>query len=74
MIITIIKKITTNDKSNNKDITRSNPQNNNKKETIKSPPCIQKSLSSKRTSPIKIQMLSIFVIKLLDTYFNIKPT
>ena len=47
--------------------------NNKKKKAIKSPPYIQKSFSSKRTSPIRIQMLNILVIKLLDTFFNIKP-
>ena len=62
-MIKIITKITTNKKRNS----------NNKKTPIKSPPYIQKSLSLKRTSPIKIQMLNILVIKLLDTFFNIKP-
>ena len=56
-------------------ITTNNYQNSNNKKikTIKYPPYIQKSLSSKRTSPIKIQMLNILVLKLLDTFFNIKP-
>ena len=57
-------KITTNNNQNS---------NNNKQKRKKSPPYIQKPLSSKRTSPIKIQMLNILVIKLLDTFFNIKP-
>ena len=61
---TIIAKITTNNYENS---------NNKKKKTIKSPSYIQKSLSSKRTSPIKIQMLNILVIKLLHAFFNIKP-
>ena len=61
-MIKIITKVTTN-----------NNQNSNNKKTIKSPPYIRNSLSSKRTSPIKIQMLSIMVIKLLDTFFYIKP-
>ena len=43
----IITKITTNNYQNS---------NNNKKK--KTPPYIQKSLSSKRTSPIKLQMLN----------------
>ena len=43
------------------------------KKTTKSSLYIRKSLSSKRTSPIKIQMLKILVIKLLDTFFDIKP-
>ena len=64
MIKTLITKITTNNYQNS---------NTKKKKTIKSTPYIQKYLSSKRTSPIKIQMLSILVIKLLDTFFNIKP-
>ena len=63
-MIKVITKITTNNYQNS---------NNKNKKTIKSPPYIQKSLSSKRTSPIKIQMLNILVIKLLDTFFNIKP-
>ena len=44
-----------------------------KRKKNKSTPYIQKSLSSKHTSPIKIQMLNILVTKLLDTFFNIKP-
>ena len=72
LIITIIAKIRTNDKSNNKN--NSNYQNsNNKKKKTKSSPYVQKSLSSKRTSPVKVQMLNMLVIKLLDTFFNIKP-
>ena len=55
-------------------ITINNYQNsNNKKKKKQTPPYIQKSLSSKRTSPIKLQMLNILVVKLLDTFFNIKP-
>ena len=52
-------------------ITINNYQNSNNKK--KTPPYIQKSLSSKRTSPIKLQMLNILLVKLLDTSFNIKP-
>ena len=63
-MIKVITKIATNNNQNS---------NNKKKKTIKSPPYIRKSLSSKRTSPIEIQMLNILVIKLLDTFFNIKP-
>ena len=62
-MIKIITKITTN---NNQNIQK-------KKNPIKSLPYIQKSLSSKHTSPIKIQMLNILLIKLRDTFFNIKP-
>ena len=54
-------------------ITPNNYQNSNNKKKKKSPPYIQKSLSSKRTSPIKIQVLNVLVIKLLETFFNIKP-
>ena len=61
---TKVIKITTNNYQNS---------NNKKKKTIKSPPYIQKSLSSKRTSPIKLQMLNMLIIKLLDTFFNIEP-
>ena len=64
MIKTIITKITTNNYQNS---------NNKKKRKKKSPPYIQKSLSSKRTSPIKLQMLNILVVKLPDTLFNNKP-
>ena len=32
-----------------------------------------KPLSSKRSSPVKMQTLKILVIKLLDTFFNMKP-
>ena len=60
---TIIAKITTNNYENS----------NNKKKKTKSHSYIQKSLSSKRTSPIKIQMLNILIIKLLHAFFNIKP-
>ena len=60
MIITVITKITINNNQNS----------NNKK---KSPLYIEKPLSSKRTNPMKIQMLKILVIKLLDTFFNINP-
>ena len=49
-MIKVITKITTNNNQNS---------NDKKKKTIKSPPYIQKSLSSKRTSPIKIQMLKV---------------
>ena len=63
-MIKVITKITTNNYQNS---------NNKKKKTIKSPPYIQKSLPSKRTSPIKIQLLNILVIKLLDIFFNINP-
>ena len=72
MMNAIIAKITTNDKKITK-MTTNNYQNSNnkKKKTIKSPPYIQKSLSSKRTSPIKLQMLNMLIIKLLDTFFNI---
>ena len=62
MIKTIITKITTN-----------NYQNSNNKKKKKSPPYIQKSLSLKCTSPIELQILNILVVKLLDTFFNIKP-
>ena len=62
MIKTIMTKITTN-----------NYQTSNNKKKKKSLPYIQKSLSSKRTSPVKLQMLNILVVKLLDTFFNIKP-
>ena len=62
MIKTIITKIKTN-----------NYQNSHNKKKKKSPPYIQKSLSSKRTSPIELQILNILVVKLLDTFFNIKP-
>ena len=50
-----------------------NYQNSNNKKKKKTPPYIQKSLPSKRTIPIKLQMLNILVVKLLDTFFNIKP-
>ena len=62
-MIKVITKIATN-----------NYQNRNKKrnKTIKSSPYIKKSMSLKRTSPIKIKMLNILVIKLLDTFVNIK--
>ena len=63
-MIKVITKITTNNYQNS---------NNKKTKTIKSPPYIQKSFPSKRTSPIKIQKLEILVIKLSDTFFNIKP-
>ena len=55
--------------------TANNFQNSNNKKikTIKSPPYIQKFLSSKRISPIKIQILKIMMIKLLDIFFRIKP-
>ena len=62
MIKTIMTKITTN-----------NYQTSNNKKKKKSPPYIQISLSSKVTSPIEIQILNILVVKLLDTFFNIKP-
>ena len=61
-MIKVITKITTNNNQNSK---------NKKKKTIKFPTFIQESLSSKRTSPIKIQMLNILVIRLLDTFFSI---
>ena len=48
-MIKVITKITTNNNQNS----------NDKKKKTKSPPYIQKSLSSKRTSPIKIQMLKV---------------
>ena len=80
MIITIMTKITTNDKNNNKNNNKylpeqqqQQPKKNKNKNKIKSLPYIQKYLSSKRTSPIKTQMLNILIIKLLDTFFNIKP-
>ena len=56
-MIKVITKITTNNYQNS---------NNKNKKTIKSPPYIQKSLSSKRTSPIKIQMLNRYKYM----YFN----
>ena len=64
-MIKVITKITTNNYQNS--------NNKKKKKKKKTPPYIQKSLSSKRTSPIKLQMLNILVVKLLDTFFNIKP-
>ena len=60
----IITKITINNYQNS---------NNNNNSNKKTPPYIQKSLSSKGTSPIKLQILNILVVKLLDTFFNIKP-
>ena len=63
-MIKVITKITTNNYQNS---------NNKNKKTIKSTPYIQKFFSSKRTSPIKIKMLKMLVIKLLDTFFCIKP-
>ena len=50
MVKTLITKIATNNYQNS---------NTKKKKTIKSTPYIQKYLSSKRTSPIKIQMLNV---------------
>ena len=46
----------------NKDSNTNNKSNKN-----------DKSNNSKNTSPIKLQMLNIMVVKLLDTFFNIKP-
>ena len=54
-------------------MTTNNYQNRNNKKKRKSLPYIQKSLSSKRTSTIKILMLNILVINLPDIFFSIKP-
>ena len=51
---------------NNKKITA------NKEKILKIKRVFRKSLSSKRTSPINVQMLKILVIKLRDSFFNIK--
>ena len=51
---------------NNKKITA------NKEKILKIKRLFRKSLSSKRTSPINVQMLKILVIKLRDSFFNIK--
>ena len=61
------RKITTNDNQN------SNKTKKKKQKKIKSSLYIRKSLFSKCTNPIKIQMLNMLVIKLLDSFFNIKP-
>ena len=50
---------------NNKKITA------NKEKILKIKRLFRKSLSSKRTSPINVQMLKILVIKLRDSFFNI---
>ena len=51
---------------NNKKITA------NKEKLLKIKRLFRKFLSSKRTSPINVQMLKILVIKLRDSFFNIK--